>query len=421
MVAKQSQNTAAEHIENNQIVEDKSADQAAAQLKQISIQKVVTPKQLIKSNIRSNSRSLSTPRNENPHVRVLDINCSPNRLRLSEINVNKNESISNTSRFFNETPHNRSIASSLPSSAPPKVDSSFQSRRISIEKSIESSTADVFVPIDENTRISGDSETPKSLSSSSSSSGSSSDSDSDIDSSSLSGSEVIEALPITRATRSSARNQRTAIAPAKNIITQSAAAPAKQRETDESDNDASNDEEDEEDESYEMVLSIDESDKKRFFCLRENALALSKTAAKPKAEPVMVGKKEWMVLPDNIRVTLEPSDVMELYTQNLNSVVEMKKNIERTRSSKETKSEVNSKAIKTTATDTSLIDETSLLSDDNETFSLVSNEESESAPVLNTFVNKKPAVAAAESSDDSDSKSDDDEPIRSPVRLYVKC
>lgn len=157
---KQSQNANEEQIENKQIENDKTG-RVTAQLKQISSQKVITPKQLIKSNIPSSSRSLSTPRNKNPHVRVLDFNCTPNRFRLSEINENKNDSISNTSRFFNETPRNRSIVSSLPSSAPPKVDSTIQRRQISIEKSIESSTADAFVPIDENTRISGDGETPK--------------------------------------------------------------------------------------------------------------------------------------------------------------------------------------------------------------------------------------------------------------------
>lgn len=158
-VTKQSQETSEEQRKNVQIEKDKT-DQVA-QLKQISSQKVVTPKQLIKSNIPSSTRSLSTPRNKNPHVRVLDFNGTPNRYRLSEIDENKNESISNTSRFFNETPHNRSIASSLPSSAPPKVDSTVLRRRISTEKSIESSIADAFIPSDENTVISGDGETPK--------------------------------------------------------------------------------------------------------------------------------------------------------------------------------------------------------------------------------------------------------------------
>lgn len=147
--------------EQSHVQADKDKMDAVVQLKQISNQKVVTPKQLIKSNIPSSSRSLSTPRNKNPHVRVLDFNCTPNRFRLSGISENKNESISNISRFFAETPHNRSIASSMPSSAPPKVDSTVQSHRISIEKAIESSSTDVFIPSDENTVISVDGETPK--------------------------------------------------------------------------------------------------------------------------------------------------------------------------------------------------------------------------------------------------------------------
>lgn len=158
-MANQSQEQTAQ--ENRQVEQDKT--DPVAEMKGISGQKVVTPKQLIKSNFPSSSRSLSTPRNKNPHVRVLDFNCTPNRFRLSGIEEIRDDSIPNTSRFFNETPHNRSIASSMPSSAPPKVDSTVQSRRISIERAIESSTlaTDTFVPIDENTRISGDGETPK--------------------------------------------------------------------------------------------------------------------------------------------------------------------------------------------------------------------------------------------------------------------
>lgn len=277
--------------------------------------------------------------------------------------------------------------------------------------------------------------------------------------------EVIEALPLTRATRSRARNQKSLIAPAKNIITQPAVTkptetkvqrrskenksnvnssanpsqkdksvskqieppkaeaiinksdgnfetPAKQRESrqkirdlfgdctdietpiksppktirqsgdgsatskvveksslatknnklqepsnvnrctkfeaDSSNLNAANsdetDESDSDDESFEMVLSIDESDKKRFFCYRENASAISKTVAKP----VVVGKKK-VFLPGNKQITLEPSEVMELYTQDVNSVAEMKK--ERTRSTKETKTENNAEAAIQTESD----------------------------------------------------------------------
>lgn len=125
------------------------------QLKQIE-QKVVTPKQLIRPNIiPGSSRSLSTPRNKNPHVRVLDFN-TPAR-KLFGISENKNES------FANETPHNRSIMSTgLPSSAPPKVNSAvIQSRRISNENESPATAEETFIPVDENTLCSADGETPK--------------------------------------------------------------------------------------------------------------------------------------------------------------------------------------------------------------------------------------------------------------------
>lgn len=127
-----------------------------AQFKVISGQKVVTPKQLIRPNIPSSSRSLSTPRDK--IKKVLDFN-TPNRFRLDEIMEGKNETGLNTSRFFSETPHNRTITSSVSRSAPPKVDSAVQSRRASIEKSLESN--DAFVPAEENTVISVEGETPK--------------------------------------------------------------------------------------------------------------------------------------------------------------------------------------------------------------------------------------------------------------------
>lgn len=156
-----------DEVATKNLVVNDSTDLAADQLQQISGQKVVTPpKQSIKSHIPGSSRSLSTPRNKNPHVRVLDFNCTPNRFRLTGIEELKNESMSTASRFFTETPHNRSIVSTQPSSAPPKVDSTIQRRRISVEKAFElsASTADAFVPSDENTVntvISGDGETPK--------------------------------------------------------------------------------------------------------------------------------------------------------------------------------------------------------------------------------------------------------------------
>lgn len=71
-----------------------------ARLNQNSSQKVVTPKQLIKSNIPNSSKQPSTPHNKNPHVRVLDFDCTPNRFRLSEIDENKTDSIDVLSHFF---------------------------------------------------------------------------------------------------------------------------------------------------------------------------------------------------------------------------------------------------------------------------------------------------------------------------------
>lgn len=129
-----------------------------AGLNQIGDQKIVTPKHMIKSSIPSTSRSLSTPRNKNPVVRVLDYN-TPNHFHKL-IGIAENRSGLNTSRFLSETPQNRSITSSMPSSAPPKISSVTQSGKVSIEKGVESST-DVFNPTDENTVVSADGETPK--------------------------------------------------------------------------------------------------------------------------------------------------------------------------------------------------------------------------------------------------------------------
>lgn len=141
-----------------EIVDNKSL--ALRQLK-LAEQKIVTPKQLIKSNIPGSSRSLSTPRNRNPHVRVLDFN-TPSRFRVAEISENKNDSISNTSRFFSETPQNRSITSSMPTSAPPRVNSVTQTQKKSDEKCDESTATEPFVPdCDESTVVSAEGETPK--------------------------------------------------------------------------------------------------------------------------------------------------------------------------------------------------------------------------------------------------------------------
>lgn len=84
-------------------------------------------------------------------------------------------------------------------------------------------------------------------------------------------------------------------------------------------NDDSDDDGSDED-SYEMIFSIDESDKKRFISMRENASVLSRNAS----DFPPIGMKT-VVLPDNLKIILGPSEEMELYTQDVNSVAEMKK------------------------------------------------------------------------------------------------
>lgn len=130
-----------------------------------------TPKEQIKSNLPTSSKSLSTPRRRNPHVRVLDFT-TPARLQLSDIAELKSESTCfNASKLFAITPQNHSITSSIPSSAPAKmsavVDTAVKSR---ITKTIEpiveeSSSVDTVIPFsrenDEDTVVSVGSDTPK--------------------------------------------------------------------------------------------------------------------------------------------------------------------------------------------------------------------------------------------------------------------
>lgn len=115
-------------------------------------QKNVTPKQHIKPNT---SKSLSTPR----HVRVLDFNQTPRY--LAGIPETKLESLASISKYLAETPKNCSIVSSMPSSAPPKVNSIVQSEKKSAEIIIDLDAPETFVPINEDTVISADNETPK--------------------------------------------------------------------------------------------------------------------------------------------------------------------------------------------------------------------------------------------------------------------
>lgn len=78
-------------------------------------------------------------------------------------------------------------------------------------------------------------------------------------------------------------------------------------------------ESDSEEETYKMTL-IDENDTKRFIFIRENASVKLKTVT----EPMTIGKKK-VILSGNMQATLELSDVMELYEQDIDSVAkEMK-------------------------------------------------------------------------------------------------
>lgn len=147
-------------------------DKNMAETKQIEAEpKIGTPIERIKpNNIPSSSRSLSTPRCRNPHVRVLDFT-TPARFPLSEICEAKNESsVFNASKLFAQTPQNQTITSSIPSSAPAKMSACVDSTKAKIKNIIElnaeeSSSADSAIPFgqenDEDTVISVGSDTPK--------------------------------------------------------------------------------------------------------------------------------------------------------------------------------------------------------------------------------------------------------------------
>lgn len=97
------------------------------------------------------------------------------------------------------------------------------------------------------------------------------------------------------------------------------------------DSDDGNESSSEDEYEYEMIFSIDETDKKRFISLREN----SSIKAKQFIEPVIIGRKN--VVMECGAIVLEPSDEMELFTQDIMSVAKMKK--DRRRTTKETKTE----------------------------------------------------------------------------------
>lgn len=124
-----------------------------------SDQKVVTPEKMIKTSIPCSSKSLSEPRNKNPVCRVLDLDNTPKKFipQLSGIT----ELVNLSSKFSSNTPQNRSIISSTPRSAPPKINSVMRSERVPGQKIVESTSTDAFNPIDENTAISAGSDTPR--------------------------------------------------------------------------------------------------------------------------------------------------------------------------------------------------------------------------------------------------------------------
>lgn len=72
------------------------------------------------------------------------------------------------------------------------------------------------------------------------------------------------------------------------------------------------------------TVSIDRSDKKRFISILENFSALSKATASSKVESLVI-ESQTVLLPGNIPILLSPSDEMELYIQDVNSVAKMMK------------------------------------------------------------------------------------------------
>lgn len=81
-----------------------------------------------------------------------------------------------------------------------------------------------------------------------------------------------------------------------------------------SDDDDSNDEDD-----FEMCISIDETDKKRFFSMRETA------SFKPRAPAKEVTFGSQNIVLDGSTIHLAISEEMDLYTQDVNSVAQMSK------------------------------------------------------------------------------------------------
>lgn len=131
--------------------------------------KANTPKLPIQSDVPCGSKSLTTPRHKISHVRVLDFT-TPARTKLIDpatATYTGGLDVLNSSRMAaNETPHNRTIISTIPNSAPPKIDST-KSEHVPpppILHTETSSSMDTVINVDdvsEDTVISIGSETPK--------------------------------------------------------------------------------------------------------------------------------------------------------------------------------------------------------------------------------------------------------------------
>lgn len=90
------------------------------------------------------------------------------------------------------------------------------------------------------------------------------------------------------------------------------------------------------DDGYEMILSTEENDKNRFITLRHDASNKTETIEKH----VNIGTKN--VILDGVKITLAPSDEMELYKQDVHTVARMNKDRQSRKSGEATKVEASS-------------------------------------------------------------------------------
>lgn len=81
---------------------------------------------------------------------------------------------------------------------------------------------------------------------------------------------------------------------------------------------------------YKMMY-IDENDKSRFKCIRENKVSIQQKATATATKPVQIGINETIVRSGNLQVKLEPSDLMELYDQDIESVVKERMSLKKSK------------------------------------------------------------------------------------------